>query len=233
MIPTSSPQKKLPPVLIIMGKAPLPGRCNTRLAPKLSFRGAARLQRQLLFSRLQQANAAGLATELHASPNLKHPAITMARRYGHRTKLQSTGDLGRRMRCAQARRPTIFIGTDCPSLDSHYLKQAAVCVDAGRAVCVPAFDGGYVMLALPGHYPRVFRNIPWGSRNVFSHTRKQLQSCPFETEFWAPLNDLDTPADYRLMRRQALIASPGQKNHVNFELRRENSDRRSFTNSQF
>lgn len=201
MIPSAPPEQKQQAVLIIMSKAPLPGRCKTRLAPRLGLRGAARIQRQLLQQRIALGLTLPCQVEIHASPDVRHPLFLQARRLGIRVRKQCHGDLGRRMRCAQGQRPAIIIGTDCPALTREHLLMALSRLQQNQATCIPAQDGGYVLLAQPQANAGLFHTIDWGSSRVMQQTRRQQRRSKTAWLNSTPLPDLDTPQDFQQQRR--------------------------------
>jgi len=64
--------------LVIMTRAPVPGRVKTRLIPALGAAGAARVHARLLEQTLRTSRAlrAEAAIELHVSPHPGHPALS-------------------------------------------------------------------------------------------------------------------------------------------------------------
>lgn len=197
------------PVLIIMGKLPLPGRCKTRLRPRLGLRGAARLQHSLLRDRIRAALRTGFPVELHFDGPRGHPLLLTARRKGLCLRRQAHADLGTRMLRALHGRPAVIIGTDCPALDIFRLKQALAAVHAGKNLCIPAGDGGYVLIGLSRHHPRSFRCIDWGSDSVLRQSRRQHRQGHLLVEEWSPLRDLDTPRDFWRERRSGRLPAFG------------------------
>ena len=186
-------------MILIMARAPLPGRCKTRLHGRLGPRGAARVQRELLQRLVRLLPAADC--ELHAAPDIRHPSFLAARRAGFRLRRQIGPDLGARMRRAQASRPAVLIGTDCPGLTAEMIASARAQVASGSGVIIPALDGGYVLLGLPANYPAAFRGIRWGSSRVLGQTRRQLRLYGLNLRETRPLADLDTPFDFATERR--------------------------------
>ena len=58
--------------VVVLARAPLPGRTKTRLAPRLGHWGAARLQARLVERTLRTARAARIGrVELHAAPRAR------------------------------------------------------------------------------------------------------------------------------------------------------------------
>ena len=197
------------PVLIIMTRCPLPGRCKTRLQPYLGAAGAARLQANLLRQRIGLARRLPHPAELHVHPDLRHPLILDARRRGLTVRHQQGHDLGQRMRRAQGRRPAVIIGTDAPALGLADVKHALDAVARGQSLCIPAEDGGFVLLGLAQSSPRCFDCIDWGSPHVMRQSRRQYRRASLAVAERAPCPDLDTGRDFRRERRAGRIPAFG------------------------
>lgn len=193
-------------MIIVFAKAPLPGTAKTRLIPALGEWGAARLHERLTRHAVRTALAAGCGpVEIHGTR--RH---SFFRRLGLPFHVQRGRDLGERMHRALARNPgAILIGTDCPELTAADLQRAARLLRGGyEAVLAPAEDGGYALIALRRVAPEVFRNIAWGTSNVYDETVKRLSGYR-----WRALRtvwDVDRPED--LLRLRALrFASAGRR----------------------
>jgi rSAM/selenodomain-associated transferase 1 len=193
-------------MIIVFAKAPLPGTAKTRLIPALGEWGAARLHERLTRHAVRTALAAGCGrVEIHGTR--RH---SFFHRLGLPFHMQRGRDLGERMHRALAHNPgAILIGTDCPELTVADLRRAARLLRGGyEAVLAPAEDGGYALIALRRVAPEVFRNIAWGTSNVYQETVKRLSGYR-----WRALRtvwDVDRPED--LPRLRALrFASAGRR----------------------
>lgn len=209
----------------ILAKAPLPGLAKTRLIPALGAQGAARLQRQLTRQALAKAIAAGLGpVTLWCAPDARQRFFRALRRTaGVACVVQPGGDLGERMHCAFrlhcAAGPLLLIGTDCPPLAAHHLREAARALLAGDdAVFVPAEDGGYVLVGLRQPQPALFEAMTWSTPSVMRDTRARASAAALALRELQTLWDLDVPADLdRLSATQAAqlglarthVAAPG------------------------
>jgi rSAM/selenodomain-associated transferase 1 len=195
--------------LLILAKAPIPGRVKTRLAGRLGARGAAMLYRRLLDRTLRIAHVARLCPiELWCAPDTRHGFFAACRReYGARLRRQCAGDLGRRMNQAlsqtlAAGHPAVLIGGDCASLGEAELRAAFSLLAAGHeAVLGPAADGGYVLIGLNRPCPTLFRGIAWSTPTVLAATRRRLRRAGMGWVELPPGWDVDTPADLRRLRR--------------------------------
>lgn len=199
--------------ILVFSKAPVAGRCKTRLMPMLGRRGAARLQRELLEKTLDTAISSKLApVELWCSPSSHHTAFRKARlRHGIRLQTQPRGNLGTRMHKAlqpthRRGRQAILIGTDCPTLTANHLHQALAALAQGSDVVIcPAEDGGYVLVGTRTNLPRLFHNIPWGKPEVMAATRRKLNRLGVRHKEMIPLWDVDHPHDLRRARSLGLL----------------------------
>ncbi|MEJ2344665.1 MAG: TIGR04282 family arsenosugar biosynthesis glycosyltransferase [Gammaproteobacteria bacterium] len=190
--------------LLVFAKAPLPGRVKTRLRGKLGSRGAARLQRRLLWRTVAVANAARLCpVEVWCSPTTAHPLfLALRRRFGVRLRRQRGADLGRRMFHAlhatwrRGAASSVLVGTDCPALGARQWRQSLDWLNDGAdAVLGPARDGGYVLIGMRTPAGGLFRGIPWGSDRVCRITRQRLRALRRRWRELEPQADIDTPAD--------------------------------------
>jgi rSAM/selenodomain-associated transferase 1 len=193
-------------MIIVFAKAPVPGKAKTRLVPALGEWGAAGLHARLLRHALRTARIAGCGpVEVHGSA--RH---SFFRSLNTPFRLQRGRDLGERMHHALARNPgAILIGTDCPELTAADLRRADGWLRGGYdVVLAPAEDGGYALIGARHVSAEMFRNIAWGTSNVYEETVKRLSGYR-----WRALRtvwDVDRPED--LPRLRALrLASAGRR----------------------
>jgi hypothetical protein len=201
MITRDGSMTSLCPVLVF-AKAPLPGLAKTRLSPALSPYGAARLAQRMLHATLEQVRAAALGpVELCCAPDTNCTAFVEAERlHGVRLVSQGDGDLGERMARALHRtlngyRRALIVGTDAPTLDAAYLRQAAAELLEHDAVFGPAEDGGYVLVGMRRPLHRAFEGIAWSTPRVMAQTRERLRELGVAHAELATLADIDEPAD--------------------------------------
>ena len=196
--------------IAIMAKAPLAGLSKTRLIPRLGADGAAALQSWLLGKAVRTAVQAGLGpVTLWCAPDTRHPDFVACRdQYGVSLKQQPETDLGHRMwtaiRNSSCPDGCLVIGTDCPVLESDFLRNASLVLKSRQVVVAPAEDGGYVLIGLKESREVdsvFFEGIEWGTERVMSQTRHRLeaqQSCWTELQ---ALWDVDCERDLlRLMK---------------------------------
>jgi hypothetical protein len=195
------PAEPMRAAIAVFARAPVPGRCKTRLIPALGADGAAALQRQLIERTLATACAlAGARVTLWVAGDPAHPDIAAAAtRHGVEVAAQAGADLGARMHhaFATAGGPLVLVGTDCPGLTTADLAAAAAALAADDVVIQPASDGGYVLVGLARPAPALFEAIPWGEAEVLQRTLARIDALGLRCALRPTRDDLDTEADLR------------------------------------
>lgn len=201
----------------VFAKAPVAGTCKTRLAPSTGYRGAARIQHELIHLSVDKAAAFSPNTELWCAPSCSHPAFALcSRRHGIPRRQQLGNDLGQRMagaigqglRCADQ---VILIGTDCPALTTEHLASASGQLSGDKDfVFIPAEDGGYVLVGARINEPRVFTGIDWGTSTVMQATKRRLQRLGVNYGLMPALWDVDHPEDLKRWKNDAHVINMKQ-----------------------
>jgi rSAM/selenodomain-associated transferase 1 len=188
--------------LVVMAKAPLPGRAKTRLIPALGAAGAARLQVELLRTVVGRLLRARLCpVQIWCEPDTGHPDFAALAGAGARLETQHGADLGERMANAARKaldtaRYAAIVGTDVPELDPAYAESALRALRAGRdAVLGPVEDGGYCLLGLRLVEDALFRDMAWSTASVAEETRRRLRALGWAFEELPMLWDVDRPED--------------------------------------
>ncbi len=199
-----------PPLqVVILAKAPVPGRVKTRLAAAVGERVAARAYRQVAEHVVRVAAETGMPTTLACDPGPAHPFFRqLRRRYGVELCAQPGGALGQRLQRllrdgAQRYGMGAVVGADCAGLTSGLIEGAVQALEAGsEAVVAPAQDGGYVLLAARQAHPALFRGIPWSTAAVMAATRSRARSAGIRLIELPTSWDLDDEQDWRRWRRR-------------------------------
>jgi len=144
--------------LVVLAKAPHPGRVKTRLSPPLSSLEAAELYRCLLLDALDESAAAAVTLGLEAVVAVDPPSATAEfaaqAPAGFRAIAQASGELGARMshvarQAAAAGAPFALLrGSDSPCLDRVVLRDAVAVLTGADLVLCPDRDGGYNLVGL-------------------------------------------------------------------------------------
>ena len=191
--------------VLVMAKAPVPGRVKTRLQPLLGRDGCAELQAELI------RHAAAWALEV--APGAAWLAYSPARAREEIEQLVPSGvdlfpqrgrSLGQRLEAATRhvleRRPgaLLVIGTDAPTLTLAHAAGARGRLMVGDDVCFgPAADGGYYLLALDRPQPQLF-SLPreeWGRPRVLELSVRAARAAGLTVGLLGEEYDLDTPDD--------------------------------------
>jgi uncharacterized protein len=189
--------------LIVLAKAPLPGRSKTRLCPPCTPAEAAELAEAALVDTLAAA-AATPATRrvlvLEGAPGPWLPA-------GFEVVAQARGGLGKRLADAFAAvgGPALLVGMDTPQARPANLVEAMAALSARGvdAVLGPAPDGGYWTIGLRRADARVFRGIPMSTNRTAAAQRRRLAELGLRYAEVPPLRDVDTIADARAVAAEA------------------------------
>ena len=188
--------------IIIFAKAPLPGKVKTRLIPALGEAGAARLAYKMLLDTVAEAVAANLAIpELCTDPHPMEPEWQAFLPQAHlRFTAQGDGDLGERLARVAKRtillgEKALLIGTDCPALDRHRLRAAALALQDHDAFIHPTEDGGYALLGLGRFDPSLFVEMKWSTETVAASTIERIEALGWSLVIGETLRDIDEPAD--------------------------------------
>ncbi len=188
------------PLVLVMAKAPVPGRVKTRLCPPCTPRQAARIAAAALADTLDTVTAAtGGARVLVLDGEYPVPS-------GWATLGQRGGPLGERLANAFADTGTpgtaaVLIGMDTPQVTAGHLDTALWSLrGAGGpdAVLGPAGDGGWWALGLrdPGH-AAVLRTIATSTATTGRRTLAALRRRGLRVDLLPELRDVDTAADAR------------------------------------
>jgi uncharacterized protein len=184
--------------VLVVAKAPAPGRVKTRLQPVFTPLECARIQRTLLDRTLGWALEVAPEATLLAldGPPVEVPA-------GVEVIEQEGAGLGERLARATGhafrRHPgrLLVVGADTRLTRAHadaVTKQ----LDAGaEAVFGPALDGGYYLLGLVRPLPELFEidTAAWGGDRVLELSLAAAWKAGRRTALIRPERDLDTPAD--------------------------------------
>jgi hypothetical protein len=196
-----------PVAIAILARAPVAGRCKTRLIPVIGAHAAAVLQERLTEHAAMTACAAEVGpVTLWGAGDIGHALFRdLAARHHIALRPQGDGDLGARMLAAMAANsgPTLVIGSDCPALTPDHLRKAAGALrDGAEVVLIPAEDGGYVLIGARQARPELFEGMMWSTAAVLADTRERIAALGFEHVELPPLWDVDTADDLARLERE-------------------------------
>jgi len=204
-------------VLIVLAKAPVPGRVKTRLCPPATPEQAARLAAAALADTLGAALRVPAAQVVVALDGEPEPTLAVALA-GTTVIAQRGGPLGERIAAAHADVAglapgacTVLIGMDTPQLDPAVLDRCLDAVadpDGPDAVLGPAADGGWWALALRNpRYAELVRSVSASRSDTGARTRAALETAGLRVAAMPELTDVDTMVDAHAVAR----ACPGSR----------------------
>lgn len=188
------------PRLIIFVKAPVIGRCKTRLAKDIGAGRAIAFYRHAT-KRLtgELAGNKSWQTILAIDP---YTALSASLWPSNIARIsQGSGDLGARMGAVFRQMPpgpVIIIGSDTPHISRRHIAEAFDRLNRKDAVFGPAADGGYWLIGLNRQKPaaHLFDAVRWSSAHTLEDTIASLPKF-FQVGYLPTLHDVDTGADYR------------------------------------
>ena len=204
-------------VLIVLAKAPVPGRVKTRLCPPATPEQAADLAAAALTDTLAAARRVPAAQVVVALDGELDAALADALG-GTLVIAQRGGPLGGRIAAAHADVArlvpgacTLQIGMDTPQLDPDVLGRGLDAVsrpDGPDALLGPAADGGWWALALrdPRHADLI-GHVPTSRADTGVRTRAALRAAGLRVADLPQLTDVDTMVDAHAVA----LACPGSR----------------------
>ncbi|GJM04480.1 MAG: hypothetical protein DHS20C09_04710 [marine bacterium B5-7] len=189
--------------LLIFTKAPVRGKVKTRLIPGIGRRRATLLYQDLLTKTLSTARKAGFSSiQVWVDGDMEHRYFSRLKNR-HLVKLhkQKGKDLGERMSNAfdtalRQYSHAVLIGSDCPALKySDLVSSAEYLKNNTDVVLGPAVDGGYYLIGLIKNNAQIFSNIKWGKDQVFTDTRKNINTLGWKLDLLSKRWDVDRTAD--------------------------------------
>jgi rSAM/selenodomain-associated transferase 1 len=190
--------------LLLIAKAPVPGRVKTRLCPPCTPRQAATLAAAALADTVATLNAtpaarrtlvlSGAVAGPHRAPGGLVPD-------GWRCVAQAGDGLGERLANAFADTAlpgtaAVLVGMDTPQLTVALLSAAATLLDDADAVLGHAEDGGWWGLGLRDPAAaRVLRDVPMSTAETGARTGAALRALGLRVTTLPRLRDVDTWPD--------------------------------------
>ena len=204
-----APSRDSSTLLVQFARSPVAGGVKTRMIPTLTPEQACELHCELLEWTCRRLLGAALGpVDLQVAGDLHHPLLERCRDAGLRGIQPQVGaGLGERMQYAlesglQNFDRVLLVGSDCPWIDTQYLRGAVAALDHAPVVLGPALDGGYVLIGVRRIDADIFRDIAWGTDVVYAQTLTRLRELGWEWAALPTLQDIDRPEDlaawYRL-----------------------------------
>lgn len=187
----------------VMARAPVAGRCKTRLARRLGAEGAAALYRAMLLDTMEALSRVDARRVVMAAPEddgvaiLSALAATMSPEW---SVLPQVGrDLGERLIDAMAKIAVddggILVDSDSPTMPVESLARQARRLAGSHALLGPCLDGGYWAIGAPRADRRIFEGIAWSTPSVCAQTRERMRVVGWEWSELETTYDVDDADD--------------------------------------
>lgn len=179
--------------LLVIAKAPVPGRVKTRLCPPCSPDQAASLAEAALADTLEavvRADADDRVVILDGEPGDWLPP-------GIRVVEQRGRGLDERLAAAfeDAGGRALLIGMDTPQVTPGVLDAATARLAAGEDIIGEALDGGWWAIGLQRADPRVFLGVPMSAVDTAVQQRARMRYLGLRVGDLERLRDVDTYED--------------------------------------
>lgn len=176
--------------ILIMAKAPVPGRVKTRLCPPCTPEQAARLAEAALADTLEAVARCDVRRRILALDGEPGPWLPS----GFDVVTQAPGSFDERLAAAwdAAGGPGIQIGTDTPQVTAGLLEDALGTLDVAASALGHAADGGWWAIGLRCPDPAVFRGVPMSTNSTGAAQDRRLRSLGLDVALLPTLVDLDT-----------------------------------------
>ncbi len=200
------------PVLCMFARAPLPGRCKTRLAATIGDDAAAELYEALLLDTMARLSAIEDARKVLLAAT-EHDGVAVLGKMappGWDVVPQHTGDLTARLVDAfgtlgAGGATVICVGSDAPFVATDAL--AVALHDEAHDVMVgPSRDGGYWAIGMRRLVRELLVDMPWSSDQVTPETLKRCQKLGLSVAFLPESFDVDDVSDLEELRRASAAA---------------------------
>lgn len=202
--------------IVLMSRAPIPGRTKTRLLPHLTANEAALMHRAFLKDMtgmllgLKELKY-DISFYLAYTPQGKESLFQGLIPDEFMLFVQEGNDLGEKMyNClnyvSKKHSKQLIIGSDLPTLQPGVVIDAINKLDEKDIVIGPSIDGGYYLLGLKEPLPFLFDKILWGESDVLKSTIDAIEenhglSYGLVESWW----DVDTYSD--LLKLERVISS--------------------------
>jgi uncharacterized protein len=201
-------------VLVIMAKAPRPGRVKTRLIPSLPLQAVTSFYRCLLSDTLALAQSlAGVEAAIMCPESdvdelalVAGPGVSVVAQKGEGLAAGLTSVFAHFAEDHQRR--TIAFNSDSPHLPPSILQGAFEALVAHDLVVGPTYDGGYYLIGANRSHPSLFTRDGMGTGSALENLLSQARVLQLSVGFTDPFYDIDV-ADDLIQLAAELEDSPG------------------------
>jgi uncharacterized protein len=198
--------------LVIMAKAPQPGRVKTRLTETLPSPAVTALYRCLLADTLTLAKS---LTSVEVAVMCPEPdQDELAHLFGHTVQVVAQKGDGLAAGLDSVFRHftdvsqphVIAFNSDSPHLAPSVLDSAFEILAAHDVVVGPTHDGGYYLVGAKTAHPSLFEGNGMGTRSALDRLLTRTKVLELSTGFTEPFYDIDVANDLLLLSRELRLA---------------------------
>jgi rSAM/selenodomain-associated transferase 1 len=195
-------------VVIMFIRAPLQGKVKTRLAKTMGDEKAAEFYRLCTEAAISEVNQVSREVERYiffADPVCGYKTDHLVDS-GFKIEVQEGESLGQRLFNAFNRafksgaKMAVIVASDVPDLTAGIIKEAFSSLDKRDVVIGPCYDGGYYLIGMKEPHEELFRDISWGTEQVFRQTIVAIKESGLIVSQLPILIDIDTEEDLRRWR---------------------------------
>jgi rSAM/selenodomain-associated transferase 1 len=214
--------------LVIVGKAPEPGKTKTRLCPPLSPEQAATLYSAFLRDTVEMGRSLGWerVTVIYPPATGARTALRRLLPDGVHLMAQQGNGLGQALSNAFVRHDAggfdrvVLIGSDNPTLPAELIETASAALDGHDLVIGPATDGGYYLIGMDRPHLAVFDRITWSTSLVYGETVERAHESGLSVATVPAWPDVDTFDDIARLRTELADLDPVVAPSTRLELAR-------------
>lgn len=198
------PDTRTKHLLVVVAKAPFPGKVKTRLQTKLTPEEATGLYSCFIRDRIREISLLqDIDLAIAYTPAASRDYFARFLSNGFQLFAQQGKDLGERLhqifvqKLGQGYQAVTIIDSDTPDLPRFVVAQAFqwLTTETVDAVFGPCKDGGYYLVGLRQTQSELFTAIPWSTAQVLSETLHRAEALGLRTRLLPQWRDLDTFED--------------------------------------
>jgi rSAM/selenodomain-associated transferase 1 len=188
-------------LVVVVAKAPVPGKVKTRLTPEISAVQAADLYQCFILDRIKGIGSlTGVDRAVAYTPEDAAGAFRALPLDRFELFPQRGADLGERLnnifldKLSNGYKAVTIVDSDSPDLPNSLIRESLQLLLSRKAEVVfgPCHDGGYYLVGMRQPHPELFRDIPWSTGRVLSASLEKSRALGLNVKLLSYWNDLDT-----------------------------------------
>ncbi|MEO6911759.1 MAG: TIGR04282 family arsenosugar biosynthesis glycosyltransferase [Edaphobacter sp.] len=199
-------------VLVIMAKAPRPGRVKTRLTPSLPLQAVTAFYRCLLDDTLALAQSLGNVevaimcppADVNELAQLAGNKVSVVAQTGEGLAAGLTSVFAHFAEDRQRR--TIAFNSDSPHLPRCVLEDAFEMLGSYDVVVGPTHDGGYYFVGAKASHPTLFAHGGMGTSSALETLLSRARALELSVGFATPFYDVDVAEDLSRLAAELRLA---------------------------